>query len=398
MGSPAKNKVLLLTPGLDCAEQATNALRQHFEVSSIATLVELQSALNHSEKPHALVMAAEFRFQPPNTETSPVVHLLERLASGKTSLPVVLVTRARKSPVGLFNHGPALKTATARSNVQFLASPFDDRELLEAVDLGLTRKKHKRLAVLKVAAPPFLVFLAFLVAWEFACRIFGIREFVLPPPTKIFAVAMKHAGSLLFDTGLTTLEAALGFLLANVLSLILAVGFCHSKWMENSLYPYTIALKSVPIVAVAPLLVLWFGYGLWGKVVMAAVVAFFPLVVNATLGLKAVNNESLDLMHSLSASKWQILMKLRFPTAIPYIVSALKISSTMAVVGAVVGELAGATRGIGYLILVSSYNLDTAMLFAAITLASLIGIAFFAGLAVIEALFTSRYYQFRENQ
>jgi len=232
-----------------------------------------------------------------------------------------------------------------------------------------------------------------LLAWEAGCRLLGIREFVLPPPTKIFAVAMKNASSLLFDTGLTTLEAVLGFLLANVLSTFLAVCFCHSRWMETSLYPYTIALKSVPIVAVAPLLVLWFGYGLWGKVVMASTVAFFPLVVNATLGLKAVNSESLDLMRSLSASRWQILMKLRFPTAVPYILSALKISSTMAVVGAIVGELAGARRGIGYLILVSSYNLDTALLFAAITLASFIGVAFFAGVALFEALLT-RYAQF----
>lgn len=392
MAASAKKRILVLTLGLDCAEQATTALRKRYEVVAAATLADLQDALGKPEKPHSLVIAAELRSQMPPGESPTATQLLERIFSGKLFLPVVLVAKTREAPANL-SRGAAFQTAIRRTNVQFIASPLDENELLEIIEIGLTRKQYKRLRAFRVAIPPVIVFFLFLVAWETVCRLFGVREFVLPPPTKVLDVAIKNAGSLLFDTGLTTLEALLGFLVANVLSLVLAVFFCHSRWMETSLYPYTIALKSVPVVAIAPLMVLWFGYGLWGKVVMAATVAFFPLVVNATLGLKAVNSESLDLMHSLSASKWQILMKLRFPTAIPYIISALKISSTMAVVGAIVGELAGATRGIGYLILVSSYNLDTPLLFAAIVLASLIGIVFFAGLAALEMLFTSRYYQ-----
>ena len=122
MTASAKKKILLLTLGLDCAEQATNALRESYEVSSVATLADLQGALSNSEKPHALVMAAELRFQPPNTQSSPAVHLLERIASGKTSLPVILVARTRKSPVSLFKAGPPLRGAKRRSNVQWTMS------------------------------------------------------------------------------------------------------------------------------------------------------------------------------------------------------------------------------------------------------------------------------------
>lgn len=389
MKAIVRKNIVVVTDGLDCAEQAIQALQERYEVTSTTSLAELQTLLRAGEKPHAVVMAADLRSHA--AEPNPVnEQRLDPIFSGKASIPIVMVARTRENSAARANPGSIL----TRSRTQFLASPFEDHELLELIDFDLAQKKYRRRRMLRSVAPPILVFLLFLLAWEAGCRLLGIREFVLPPPTKIFAVALKNASSLMFDTGVTTLEAVLGFLLANVLSMLIAVCFCHSRWMETSLYPYTIALKSVPIVAVAPLLVLWFGYGLWGKVVMASTVAFFPLVVNATLGLKAVNTESLDLMHSLSASKWQILIKLRFPTAVPYILSALKISSTMAVVGAIVGELAGARRGIGYLILVSSYNLDTSLLFAAITLASFIGIAFFAAVAVLEMLLTARYNQF----
>jgi NitT/TauT family transport system permease protein len=386
MNASERRSIVVVTPGLDCADQVVQALQERYEVIPLTSMAELQTLLRTTEEPHAIVMSADLRSR--EADANPADRQrLEHIFSGKTSVPIVMVARTRENPAARAKPG----SIVTRSRIQFLASPFEDHELLELIDFDLAQKTYRRRRMLRSVAPPIFVFLLFLLAWEAGCRLLGIREFVLPPPTKIFAVAMKNASSLLFDTGLTTLEAVLGFLLANVLSMLLAVCFCHSRWMETSLYPYTIALKSVPIVAVAPLLVLWFGYGLWGKVVMASTVAFFPLVVNATLGLKAVNSESLDLMHSLSASKWQILMKLRFPTAVPYILSALKISSTMAVVGAIVGELAGARRGIGYLILVSSYNLDTPLLFAAITLASFIGIAFFAVVAVLEMLLTARY-------
>jgi NitT/TauT family transport system permease protein len=227
--------------------------------------------------------------------------------------------------------------------------------------------------------------------WEATVKLLSIKEYLIPAPSKIAAMIASDWSSLLRDTGLTMLEAILGFLLANVLSIAIAVGFCHSRWFERSFYPYTIALKSIPVIAIAPLLVLWLGYGIWGKVVMAAIISFFPLVVNATLGLKSVDPEALDLMHSLSASRFQILLKLRFPTALPHIFSALKISSALAVVGAIVGELTGAKRGIGFLILMASYNVDTPLLFSAIVAASLGGILFFGGVAWAEKSISKKY-------
>ena len=147
-----------------------------------------------------------------------------------------------------------------------------------------------------------------------------------------------------------------------------------------------IALKAIPLVAIAPLLVLWFGSGILGKIVMAALICFFPAIVNTTAGLKAIDRDALYMMQSISATKWQIFIKLRLPNSLPYFFSGLKISSTLAVVGAIVAELAGADKGIGYTILISSYRLETNMLFAAIVAASIGGIAFFGVISWVERL------------
>lgn len=234
--------------------------------------------------------------------------------------------------------------------------------------------------------PPAVVFALFIMIWESSVRLLDVPVYLIPKPSLVWSTIVDQFGSLMKDTGVTLLEAFLGFLLANVLSMIIAVGFAHSKWFERSFYPYTIALKSVPVIAIAPLLVLWFGYGMFGKVVMAAIISFFPLVVNATVGLRAVDPEALDLMHSLSASRRQILTKLRFPTALPFIFSALKISSALAVVGAIVAELTGAKQGIGFTILIATFNVDTPKLFAAIVVASLAGILFFAAVTWMERI------------
>lgn len=137
----------------------------------------------------------------------------------------------------------------------------------------------------------------------------------------------------------------------------------------------------------APLLVLWFGTGLFSKIVAAALVCFFPILVNTVKGLGSVNNDALDLFKSYSATKWQIFTKLRLPNSLPYIFSALKISTGLAVVGAVVGEFVGASKGIGYVILVSSYHLETTTMFAAIIMSALAGVLFFWLISVLEKKF-----------
>ena len=228
-------------------------------------------------------------------------------------------------------------------------------------------------------------FFALIIAvWEILVRAFSVPQYLLPAPSAIAVDFTSSINSLFFHAGITLWEAFLGFLLANALGILVAIAFAHSKTLEKGFYPFAIALKTTPIVAMAPLLILWFGNGIASKVAAAALIAFFPAIVNTTRGLKSVDNEALDLFKSLSASKWQIFSKLRFPTALPYICSALKISTSLAVVGAIVGEFVGANKGIGFVILVSSYHLEIVEMFSAVIAAALTGIIFFGIVSFIE--------------
>jgi NitT/TauT family transport system permease protein len=231
---------------------------------------------------------------------------------------------------------------------------------------------------------PVGFFTLIIAAWEFLVRVFSVPQYLLPTPSAIAVDFASSINSLLFHAGITLWEAFLGFLLANALGILLAIAFAHSKTLEKGFYPFAIALKTTPIIAMAPLLILWFGNGIASKVAAAALIAFFPAIVNTTKGLKSIDSEALDLFKSLSASKWQIFSKLRFPTALPYIFSALKISTSLAVVGAIVGEFVGANKGIGFVILVSSYHLEIVKMFSAVIAAALTGIIFFWVVSFIE--------------
>lgn len=232
--------------------------------------------------------------------------------------------------------------------------------------------------------PPFLFLACIILIWQLSVDVFKIPLFILPSPKNIFSVFLNKWNLLFSDLGITMLESILGFMVGNLFGIGMAVLFVHSKFSERSVFPFMIALKAIPLVALAPLLILWFGYGLVGKIVMAALICFFPAIVNTTVGLKAVDPEAMDLMRALFATKKQILFKLRFPSALPYIFSALKISSTLSVVGAIVAELSGAQQGIGYTILQASYQIDTPLLFSAIIMASIGGILFFGLIALAE--------------
>lgn len=231
---------------------------------------------------------------------------------------------------------------------------------------------------------PIIFFFIIIGIWEFIVRIFEIPQYILPIPSAIAIDFFQNISSLTYHAGITLEEAFFGFLLANFLGILVAVAFAHSETLEKGLYPYAIALKTTPVIAMAPLLLLWFGNDILSKVAAAALISFFPAIVNTTKGLRAIDSEALDLFKSLSASKWQIFIKLRFPTALPYIFSALKISTSLAVVGAIVGEFVGANKGIGFIILISSYHLETVKMFSAIIAAALIGMIFFWVVSFIE--------------
>lgn len=229
-----------------------------------------------------------------------------------------------------------------------------------------------------------MLLVACVIVLELIVRLMKVPEYLVPSPTRILSAFWEKHTTLLLDLGVTLLEAILGFLLANLFSLLTGVGFFYSRTAERTILPFLIGLKAIPIIAIAPLLVLWFGYGLGSKVIMAAIVAFFPLVVGVTTGIRSVNIEAVDLMRSLSATRWELLTKLCLPVAVPYIIAALKVSATLAVVGAIVGELTGARRGLGFTILMATYNVDTPLLFSAIVLSAFAGGAIYLAVLVLE--------------
>jgi NitT/TauT family transport system permease protein len=239
-------------------------------------------------------------------------------------------------------------------------------------------------AGIKPVLIPVITLIVLLLAWELADALFHFKKIILPAPHEIAYAFMIKWQVLFKNTGITMLESIFGFLLGSMVAFLLAISFIYSKTTRFAVYPYAVALKSTPLIAIAPLLVIWFGNGIQSKIVMSGLVAFFPVLVNAVDGLTSVDPEAIDLMKSLSASRWQIFWKIRFPHSLPYLFSSLKIASSLAVVGAVIGEFTGATEGIGHLINTSSYYLDTDVMFAGIIMISLCGVAFFGLVAYME--------------
>lgn len=217
--------------------------------------------------------------------------------------------------------------------------------------------------------------------WEAAVHAFGVPAYLLPAPSAIFATVNR---TLALHLLVTFSEALAGFALASAIAFCTAIAFVRSAALERGLFPIAIAVKTTPLVAIAPLLVLWLGTGWWSKVAAAALICFFPVLVNTVRGLKAADREYRELFRALHASDWQEFRRLRFPFSLPYLFAALKISSSLAVVGAIVGEFVGATQGLGYLIMVASAHLDTDILFSAIFASALAGIAMFQAIGFFE--------------
>lgn len=231
---------------------------------------------------------------------------------------------------------------------------------------------------------PLLFLFGLIFLWEIVIKVFKIPPYLIPSPFSIATDFIADIQSLLFHASITLWEATLGLMIAIILGITIANVFVWSSTLEKGLYPLAIASKTTPIIAMAPLLVLWFGNGSLSKVVAATLIAFFPILVNTVKGLKTVDGEALELFESLTATKIQTLTKLRFYSALPYIFSAAKVSTSLAVVGAIVGEFVGANKGLGYLILVNSYHLETVKMFSAVIAAAILGILLFWIVSTIE--------------
>ena len=231
------------------------------------------------------------------------------------------------------------------------------------------------------AAAPLAFGLLLLAAWQAMVVIGQIPEYLLPAPTAILATVDR---SLAWQFAVTFLEALAGFLIASLFAFAIAALFLRFHTLEDGLFPIAIAVKTTPIVAIAPLLVIWLGTGWWSKIVAAILICFFPVLVNTVKGLKAADREYCELFETMGADRSQEFRKLRVPFCLPYLFSALKISSSLAVVGAIVGEFVGATQGLGYLIIISSAHLETATLFSAIFAAAFAGIVMFYAIGFAE--------------
>lgn len=214
-----------------------------------------------------------------------------------------------------------------------------------------------------------------LLGWEVLTRLTGLPAFILPSPLQVaerFLRAIQD-GSLWLHTQVTLQEVLLGLFFGAVCATALGYLIAKSVFLEKLLSPYLVASQAIPIVAIAPLLVIWFGPGMFSKVLICALIVFFPVLVNTVVGVRAVPKALHDLMGSLRASRWQTLWLLEIPSALPVFLGGLRIGATLSVIGAVVGELVGSDRGLGFLINVGRGQFDTALVFVAIF--TLVGLA-----------------------
>jgi NitT/TauT family transport system permease protein len=244
-------------------------------------------------------------------------------------------------------------------------------------------------ARLKSRLLPAIGILSLLGAWAAVVYILKIPTFVAPSPQLVAVTLVDKFGILMANLWPTALEAALGFLVGNVAAILTATLFVHFKSIEQAFFPVVVLINSIPVVAKAPVLVLLLGNGMEPKVIIAAVVCFFPTLVNMVRGLESVNSQSLELMKVLSASRTEVFFKLRLLNSLPYLFSALKIAASTAVIGAIVGEWIGSNTGIGALIIQSTYNFDSAMLYATVIVGSAFSVAFFLAVSLVERLVIS---------
>jgi NitT/TauT family transport system permease protein len=237
--------------------------------------------------------------------------------------------------------------------------------------------------------PSLLYFAAFLGLWQFAVVIFKIKVFILPSPIEVFTHLFNLNGNQhdwWTHIGATVSEVLVSFIVTIVVGSGIAILVCWSKILAQLIMPIVTLFNSLPKIAVAPLFLLWFGYGLLPNVLIAFLSAFFPVVINSIAGLNAVDDDLLDLVHYLHGSKAQVFVKIRIPNSLPYVFAGIKISATLCVVGCIVGEFLASEKGLGYQLRDAQSFIDTPTMFACLFLLSLIGLLFFSGIRFIESV------------
>ena len=264
---------------------------------------------------------------------------------------------------------------------------------IEEVEAGVQRnlaRRERRARVSGVVAPVVVV-VALIAMWEAATWAFAIPPFLLPAPSAI-ALSMQANASLLLTNGwVTTVEIVLGFLLSIVVGIPLALAIFLWPPFSRSVLPLLVSSQAMPKVAIAPLLLVWFGFGLLPKVLIAFLIAFFPIVINTAVGLASIEPDKIQLARSMGFGAIDTFFKIRLPGALPSIFGGLKISITLAVVGAVVGEFVGGDAGLGYLLMVANGSMDTQLLFAGIVALTVLGVGLFLMVELAERLAVPRH-------
>lgn len=231
-----------------------------------------------------------------------------------------------------------------------------------------------------------LVFIALFLLWEYAVKLFGVKEYLLPPPSKVWTEFLKRAPTVMEGAWVTTTEIVAGYLLAIVISVPLSLAVARSRFIEESIYPLIVFLQIIPKIAIAPLFIIWLGFGFTPKLLIVFLLCFFPIVVSSVAGFKSVDPEITDFARTTGASGWRLFFKISLPQALPGIFTGLKVGAALAATAAVVAEFVAADRGLGYLLQQYNGNMETPMVFAIIILLSMIGLAVYYIVELIERL------------
>jgi NitT/TauT family transport system permease protein len=261
----------------------------------------------------------------------------------------------------------------------------------------LTSPRSSVLATIQNAWPPVGAFLVFVIIWQALVTLLQVPRYLLPSPTEIAASAAAHGGDLLVALTSTFISALLGFGLSIVIGMLAALIMSQNKLLERSLYPYAILLQTIPIVAIAPLIVIWVGAGVPAVVIISFLISLFPIISNTTAGLTSTDHNLMSMFDLYNANFWQRMIKLKLPFALPYVMTGLRISSGLAVIGAIVGEfiagIGGLRGGLGYVIISAANRLDMAYLFASALTSSLLGIIIFIGISLVSARFLRHWHE-----
>lgn len=231
---------------------------------------------------------------------------------------------------------------------------------------------------------PIAFVIGLMLVWWLVTTAKWVQPYIIPSPGDTWAAFADNAAYLAQHTWVTTYETLVGFVIAVVVGVLVAVIMVYSRGLEQTLYPIILFAQVIPKIAIAPLFIVWLGFGTAPKILVAVLMAFFPVVISGLAGLRSVDPEILQLTSTMGASRFRTFVRVRLPAALPELLSGLKVAATLAVTGAVVGEFVGANEGLGYVILQANGNLDTAMLFAALIIMSLLGVVLFGVIQVAE--------------